>query len=232
MRATSRMLGRRGAPGSIVIVDPGWFWGRVTATRAVTCCHIWLADRPLARSVVRRIDSLAMDVVRHLPLSQTDRAADAAIPDRRILAADLVRTVDAAEPTGEEGAQFLATCNTSAPSLTEYAAALTSAKRMSTGAFLRIVRAALVFADGRETPLTIDPRTLGVAALAGSASAPSDRRAAIAGYTVRATDAAWSFGRGPEATASALEIVRFLTGLSDEPPRPPRLTSEHQPHPR
>ncbi|KAA9086550.1 hypothetical protein [Microbacterium radiodurans] len=83
---------------------------------------------------------------------------------------------------------------------------------------VRVVRAVLVHvADPVELPAPV----MGAVALAASASAPFARRAAISGHTVRAADAEWSIGRGPELVASSRQIVAFLLGLSDEAPRRP-----------
>ena len=156
-----------------------------------------------------------MDVVRHLPLSQSaDRSADAAVPDRRDLVAVLVASIIAAEPNAAERARFAA----QRVDLDR----LSAPRRVTSQDLVRLVREALAFGDARGRALDIDPRTIGAAALAASASAPADRRAAISGYTVTASDAGWSFGRGPVAAASAIDIVRFLVGLSDVPPKPER----------
>lgn len=82
------------------------------------------------------------------------------------------------------------------------------------------VRATLVLADEVGTRAEISPVTLGAVALHASARAPFDRRAVIRGHTVVATDADWRLGRGPHLRAPAEQIVRFLLGLSDQPPQP------------
>ena len=46
----------------------------------------------------------------------------------------------------------------------------------------------------------------------------------VAGHTIRATDADWAFGNGPVLEGTSLQIVGFLLGVTDDPPRPP-----HQP---
>ena len=85
------------------------------------------------------------------------------------------------------------------------------------------VRAVLVLGDA----LGLEPRlsavTLGAVALYGTSSATFDRRAVVRGHTLRATDAEWSLGHGPVLQGTAMGIVRFLLGLSDEAPRPPTI---------
>lgn len=163
-----------------------------------------------------------MDVVRHLPLSQNDRSADAAVPDRRLLAAELVEAVIAPTASTQEAKEFLRDAGTKAESPDAFAHALRTASRLPSAALVRIVRAGLVITDAHDTSADINPRLVGAAAFAASTTAPADRRAAISGLTVTASDAGWSFGAGPIAAAPALDILRFLVGLSDTPPRPQR----------
>ncbi|SFI22819.1 MULTISPECIES: hypothetical protein [Microbacterium] len=49
--------------------------------------------------------------------------------------------------------------------------------------------------------------------------APFERRAVLAGSTVHATDADWSFGHGPVREGTAREILAFVLALSDDAPR-------------
>ena len=61
------------------------------------------------------------------------------------------------------------------------------------------------------------PRGPGVALYAATRM-PFERRAAIAGTTVTATDAGWSFGHGPVREATAQEVLGFVLALTDTPP--------------
>ncbi len=163
------------------------------------------------------------DLARFLPLSHRSPDADAAAPaDRRVqiaavltLAAAVLdaqpddrrrRFIDEAGLTGDDGRA----------SLTDLADAVVRGRRRS-GRDLTAVARAYLRLPGERPPLPFD--VAGTVALAASTNAPFARRAAIAGHTVRATDAGWTFGRGPEISASADDIVAFLTGVSDVPPR-------------
>ncbi|MBA8815757.1 hypothetical protein FHX48_000809 [Microbacterium halimionae] len=83
------------------------------------------------------------------------------------------------------------------------------------------LRALLVLAAAVDMTPHVPVLTSGAVALFASGRAPLERRAAISGHTVSATDAEWSFGAGPVISASALHIAAFLLGASDVPPRRP-----------
>ena len=101
------------------------------------------------------------------------------------------------------------------------ATAIRSGKRRRTAAMVRVLRALLVLADAVGQPPRVPDLTLGAAALYLATTAPLERRAVVAGHALRATDADWEFGRGPVLEGTALEIVRFLSGLSDVAPQRP-----------
>lgn len=164
------------------------------------------------------------DLARFLPLSHRSPDAVAAAPaDRRVqiaavltLAAAVLdaqpddrrrRFIDEAGLTGDHDGRA---------SLTDLADAVGRGRRRSVRDLTTVARAYLRL-PGERPPLPFD--VAGAVALAASTNAPFARRAAIAGHTVRATDAGWTFGRGPEISASADDIVAFLTGVSDVPPR-------------
>ena len=65
----------------------------------------------------------------------------------------------------------------------------------------------------------LDQTTSGAVALARATSAPTPIRAVIAGHSLRATDAGWSFGRGPDLEATAVELLNFLGGRSLQAPK-------------
>lgn len=161
------------------------------------------------------------DVARFLPLSHRS-PDDVATPDRRAQIATLLAlaapVLDAA--SGERRRAFLEEAGLShdddRASLGELADEIAKGRRRSIRELTAVARAYLGLPDDRP-PLPFD--IAGAVALAASTKAPFARRAAIAGHTVRATDAGWTFGRGPEISASADEIVAFLTGVSDTAPR-------------
>ena len=66
----------------------------------------------------------------------------------------------------------------------------------------------------------VPPRAAGAVALRRAASAPTEIRAVIAGHSLRATDADWSFGRGPVLEDTAAALLEFLGGRSLRAPRP------------
>ena len=63
----------------------------------------------------------------------------------------------------------------------------------------------------------VDAVTSGAVALARALAAPLPIRAVVRGRTLRATDADWSFGTGPEIAGTAREIVLFLYGRGPVP---------------
>jgi hypothetical protein len=71
----------------------------------------------------------------------------------------------------------------------------------------------------------LPPRASGAVALGRAAAAPTEIRAVIAGHTLHATDADWSFGRGPVLEDTAVALLEFLRGRSlrapAAPPTPP-----------
>ena len=83
------------------------------------------------------------------------------------------------------------------------------------------MRAVLLLSDHLGVEPRVDGTTLGIVSLYGATSAPLERRAVVGGHALRATDAGWEFGRGPVLEGTALEIARFVLGVSDIPPKPP-----------
>ncbi|GLJ80155.1 hypothetical protein [Microbacterium imperiale] len=167
------------------------------------------------------------DLGRFLPLSQRSPGGDAGVSsDRReqtsavvLLAAALLEhaTPGDARAFAREAGLEGDLDQVPGGDLTGLAAAIASGRRRTIRDLTAAARAYLARAGTGGTPLPAE--VSGAVALHASASAPFARRAAIAGHTVRASDAGWSFGRGPEITATADAIVAFLTGLSDTPPR-------------
>jgi len=108
--------------------------------------------------------------------------------------------------------------------LTELGAAIRAGRRRNVRALSHCVRAILRLADA----LSLEPRltatTSGAVALYAATTAPLERRAVVAGHTIRATDADWAFGWGPLLEGTALQIVAFLLGTSEVPPVAARST--------
>lgn len=153
------------------------------------------------------------------------RAAVAALIDEA--AAIVVGRLDAAVVAGA----FLHTSGlaadapaegTTSQRLAATAAAVREGRRRSIRVLIRTTEALLRLAAAVGVEPSVPHEVSGAVALVRAGTAPFERRAAIAGHTVRATDAGWEFGRGPVLEAPALTIVSFLLGVADEPPRRPR----------
>lgn len=84
------------------------------------------------------------------------------------------------------------------------------------------VVAYLLVGDAVGAPVPLSPRASGAVALRRAAAAPTEIRAVIAGHRLRATDAGWEFGHGPQLVDTAAGLLRFLTGIGDVAPHPPR----------
>ena len=180
-----------------------------------------------------------VDIYRFLPLSNRPRDDESSVTvDRREMIADVVE--EAAGLALEAGLapadarldDFARTADltdardrspATAEDLALLADAVRTGPRRRTRSLMLAVRAVLVLGDA----LGLEPRlsavTLGAVALYGTSSATFDRRAVVRGHTLRATDAEWSLGHGPVLQGTAMGIVRFLLGLSDEAPRPPAI---------
>lgn len=177
-------------------------------------------DRPIFRS--RPYADRMSDLARFLPLSHRHAQDATASSDRRSqIAAVLVLAAAVLQDAPHHRRDaFVSEAGLSSEdgggSLTKLADTVATGRRRSIRELTDACRAYLKL-PGERAPLPFD--VAGAVALASSATAPFDRRAAIGGHTVRASDAGWSFGRGPEISASADEIVAFLTGVSDTPPR-------------
>lgn len=169
------------------------------------------------------------DLARFLPLSQRTPGDEAEVTsDRRTpIAAVVALAADAlAAASAEEVALFVERAEltpvSSTPSvagLRDLVRSIPSGPRRRNRDLAAVVRAYLLLPADTRAPLPTD--IAGAVALYASTTASHDRRAAIAGHTVRASDGDWSFGRGTEITAPGDAIVAFLLGVSDTPPRRP-----------
>ena len=77
--------------------------------------------------------------------------------------------------------------------------------------------AALVAAYELGPSLEVDATVSGAVALARVLAAPLPIRAVVRGRTLKATDAGWELGTGPELTGTARELVLFLYGRAGVP---------------
>lgn len=181
------------------------------------------------------------DLSRHLPLSNRPARDETSVTgDRRQALAEVVRQADALAQDGpahdgpahdrpahdgqshdgQAAARFLAEARLdrefAGRPLPEIADAIAAGAARSIRALTDAVRAVLALAGDR--PVDLDPVTSGSVALYAVGRASFDRRAVVGGCTLRATDAGWELGRGPERAAPARQILEFLLGLGDVPP--------------
>ncbi len=103
--------------------------------------------------------------------------------------------------------------------LRELARATRSGRKVSVRTLSRSVAAYLALARALGATPVLAHRTSGAVALYLAATAHTPIRAVISGHTLRATDAGWTFGRGPTLEAEAVPMVEFLAGQSLVAPR-------------
>ena len=174
------------------------------------------------------------DLSRFLPFSNRPRGDESGVTsDRRLPLAAVVeeaaRLLDTAPDRAGRASDFAraarvtdASTSVASPAdLRAVAATIASGRRQSTKTLAHAVRALLQLGDHLGAEPRIDATTLGIVSLYGATSAPLERRAVVGGHALRATDADWEFGRGPVLEGTALEIARFVLGVSDVPPRRP-----------
>ncbi len=168
-----------------------------------------------------------MDITRFLPLSNAPRPADSGVStdERARIARVLDEAVRLIGDDREAAHALMARWEREAPgsdanhTLQTLPERVRAGRKRNAAELIRAVRDTLLLGDRRGIPTRIEPETLGRVAFHGSLTASFARRAVLRGHTVRATDAEWSFGRGPVLEAPAEQIVRFIVGISEEAPR-------------
>ncbi|WP_404433758.1 hypothetical protein LG299_04425 [Microbacterium lacus] len=161
------------------------------------------SDRRLA--VADTIDQAAVWLAEaSIPETSRNELARAFLSDARIVADNV--------PNSSPGTVSM---------LTESAQQLRTGKKQSIRALSHALRALLLLGIALDRSPIVPPLTSGSVALYAATSASFDRRAVIAGHSIRATDADWAFGNGPVLEGTALGIVGFLLGISDNPPASP-----------
>lgn len=103
--------------------------------------------------------------------------------------------------------------------LRELARATRSGRKVPVRTLSRSVAAYLELARALGATPVLAERTSGAVALYFAATAHTPIRAVISGHTLHATDAGWTFGRGPTLEAEAVPMVEFLAGQSLIAPR-------------
>ncbi|AZS44272.1 hypothetical protein BWL13_01859 [Microbacterium oleivorans] len=163
------------------------------------------------------------DMSRHLPLSNRERVDESAVTsDWREALAEVVTSAALLAPTTEDQLAFLDEAglpHSDDPSLSDVADAIRAGRRVRIRSLVTATRAFLVLAGDR--PVAIAPATSGAVALYAVTRMPFDRRAAVAGSALLASDDGWALGRGPARPAPARDILRFVLGLSDDVPGTP-----------
>lgn len=161
------------------------------------------------------------DLSRHLPLSNRPRADESAVTgDWRAALAEVVERFAALAPDAAATARLLTATRLDAefPSaaIPHVASAVRVGQRRKIKPVVDGTRVLLEVAGERDVPLSAT--VSGAVALYAATRMPFARRAALAGSSVHATDADWSFGRGPVREATAREILDFVLELNDTPP--------------
>ncbi len=160
------------------------------------------------------------DLSRHLPLSNHARADESGVSgDWRVALAQVLEGAAALGVDETESDRFLRDADLArfaGRPLLQVAADVREGPRRRIRSLVSATRALLLLAGDR--PVDIAPTTSGAVALYAATRMPFDRRAAVSGSTLVASDAGWSFGRGPARTATAREILAFVLGLGDDVP--------------
>lgn len=158
------------------------------------------------------------DFVRYLPLSARPRVDESAVTgDWGPRLAALVQSIDTLVAGLSSATLARPEVQVALDRLTEAIAAVPSARRVRVPALGTVLAEAYGFAVLTGRPLTVDPITSGAVALDRSLRAPLAIRAVIKNRTLRARDADWEFGIGPELIGSASDLVLFLYGRAGVP---------------
>jgi len=163
------------------------------------------------------------DVSRYLPLSNRERVDEAGVTgDWRAALVEVVRLAAPLARTRDERAAFLVAAGLPAsdhPEFADVADAVLAGRRVRIRSLVTATRALLVLAGDR--PVSLSATTSGAVGLYAVTRMPFERRAAIAGSSLRASDDGWTLGRGAVRAASAREILEFVLGLRDQVPGTP-----------
>lgn len=157
------------------------------------------------------------DLWRELPLFGRESVDESAVPSGWDAELEAVRAAAdealAAHPNPEAAAAF------DAELLPRRGLFGRGRSRRSLADLDRAVYAYLELCAAIDATPRIPERASGAVALGRAARAPAEIRGVIAGCTIQATDAFWSFGRGPVLEGTAVELLEFLGGRSLKAPR-------------
>jgi len=160
------------------------------------------------------------DVSRHLPLSNRERVDEAGVTgDWRTALADVVRLAAPLARTADERVAFLGAAGlptSDDPGFADVVEAILAGRRVRIRSLVAATRALLELAGDR--PVALSATTSGAVALYAVTRMSFDRRAAVAGSSLRASDDGWTLGRGTVRSAPARDILEFVLGLRDQVP--------------
>lgn len=158
------------------------------------------------------------DFVRYLPLSARPRVDESAVTgDWGPRLATLVRSIETLIASIPSATLARPEIQAARDRLDAAIAAVPSARRVRVAGLGSVLVEAYDFAALTGLPLTVDPVTSGAVALERSLRAPVAIRAVIKNRTLRARDADWEFGTGPDLIGSASELLLFLYGRAGVP---------------
>jgi hypothetical protein len=158
------------------------------------------------------------DIVRYLPLSARPRVDESSVTgDWGPRLAELLAAVDALIAGLPRATLARPEVRAARDRLSATIAAVPSARRIRVPVLGSVLVEAYELAALTGVPLAVDPVTSGAVALDRSLRAPLAIRAVVRNRTLRARDADWEFGAGPELIGSASELVLVLYGRAGVP---------------
>lgn len=158
------------------------------------------------------------DFARYLPLSARPRVDESAVTgDWGPRLAELLIAIDTLIAGLSSATLARPEIQAARDRLSATIAAIPSARRLRVTALGTVLAEAYEFAALAGRPLVVDTVTSGAVALDRSLRAPLAIRAVIKNRRLRATDADWEFGTGPELAGTAAEVVLFLYGKAGVP---------------
>jgi hypothetical protein len=160
----------------------------------------------------------AADLARYLPLSSRPRVDESGVSgDWGPRFAELLTAIDAMIAGLPADVANRPEVGAARDRLSAAVAAVKPGRRVRVPALGAVLAEALDLAALAGARLDVDPVTSGAVALDRSLRAPLAIRAVVRHRTIRATDAGWEFGAGPELAGTAAAIVRFLYGRAGVP---------------
>lgn len=158
------------------------------------------------------------DLARYLPLSARPQVDESGVTgDWEPRFAELLTAVDTMIAGLPAGTTDRPGVGAARDRLAAAVAAVKPGRRVRVPALGAVLAEALELAALTGSSLAVDSVTSGAVALDRSLRAPLPIRAVVKRRTIRATDAGWEFGNGPELAGTAAAIVLFLYGRAGVP---------------